>query len=114
MSMLIFAIWGCVQEFTKDCLDMTNASSTYLGIVIGALIGGVISWWIYNRQNKISREQDHILQHNNKLEQDNKKILMHLEEYTKHHDELLNRIVLLNENILAVDKKMQSMIEKQK
>jgi len=26
----------------------------------------------------------------------------------------LNRIVLLNENILAVDKKMQSMIEKQK
>jgi hypothetical protein len=46
MSMLIFAIWGCVQEFTKDCLDMTNASSTYLGIVIGALIGRVISWWI--------------------------------------------------------------------
>lgn len=42
--MLIIAIWGCVQEFTKDCLDMTNASSTYLGIVIGALIGGVISW----------------------------------------------------------------------
>jgi hypothetical protein len=39
---------------------------------------------------------------------------MHLEAYTKHHDELLNRIVLLNENILAVDKKMQSMIEKQK
>ena len=77
--MLIFAIWGGVQEFTKDCLDMTNAPGTYLGIVIGALIGGVISWWIYNRQNKISREQGHILQHINKLEQDNKKILMHLE-----------------------------------
>jgi hypothetical protein len=34
----IVAIWGCLPENTKDCIDMTNASSTYLGIVGGAAV----------------------------------------------------------------------------
>jgi hypothetical protein len=29
----------------------------------------------------------------------------------QHHDELLKKIFLINENILALDKKMQSMTE---
>jgi predicted MFS family arabinose efflux permease len=45
----ILAIWGCLPELAKDCTDMTNSSSTYLGIAIGAAIGAVISWWVYNR-----------------------------------------------------------------
>ena len=33
------------------------------GIVIGAVIGGIISWWIYNRQNKTSEKQDLMFSH---------------------------------------------------
>jgi hypothetical protein len=103
---------GCIPEFTKDCIDMTNSSSTYLGIAGGAVIGAVISWWIYNRQKKTSRTQDDILQRIEKLEEKNRKILTQLEAFAKHHDNTLNRIIHLNENILALDKKMESMTKK--
>ena len=43
LSLLVFIIWGCLPEITKSCIDMTNASSTYLSIVIGAVIGVAIS-----------------------------------------------------------------------
>lgn len=91
---------------------MTNSSSTYLGIVVGAVIGAVITWWVYNRQNKTSLKQDHVLQRVNELEQKNAHILMHLETFAKHHDDLLNKIVLLNENMLELDKKMSVIAEK--
>lgn len=40
--------WVCFTEFgSTDCKDMSNASSTYIGLAAGAAIGGVISWWIY-------------------------------------------------------------------
>ena len=91
---------------------MTNSSSTYLGIAGGAVIGAVISWWIYNRQKKTSRTQDDILQRIEKLEEKNRKILTQLEAFAKHHDNTLNRIIHLNENILALDKKMESMTKK--
>jgi uncharacterized membrane-anchored protein YhcB (DUF1043 family) len=84
MWLSILAIWGCIPEITKDCIDMTNSSSTYLGIVGGAVIGAVISWWIYNRQKKITRTQDDILQRVEKLEEKNRKILAHLEAFAKH------------------------------
>ncbi|MGC1927951.1 MAG: hypothetical protein WA667_03180 [Candidatus Nitrosopolaris sp.] len=112
MWLSILAIWGCIPEFTKDCIDMTNSSSTYLGIAGGAAIGAVISWWIYNRQNKTSRTQDDILQRIEKLEEKNRKILAHLEAFAKHHDNTLNKIFHLNENILALDKKIESMTKK--
>jgi hypothetical protein len=42
--------WVCFTEFNHtDCKDMSNASSTWIGLAAGAAIGGVISWWIYNR-----------------------------------------------------------------
>jgi hypothetical protein len=84
MWLSILAIWGCIPEITKDCIDMTNSSSTYLGIVGGAVIGAVISWWIYNRQKRITRTQDDILQRVEKLEEKNRKILAHLEAFAKH------------------------------
>jgi uncharacterized membrane-anchored protein YhcB (DUF1043 family) len=84
MWLSILAIWGCIPEITKDCIDMTNSSSTYLGIVGGAVIGAVISWWIYNIQKKITRTQDDILQRVEKLEEKNRKILAHLEAFAKH------------------------------
>jgi hypothetical protein len=47
-------VWGCLPELTKNCVDMTNASSTYLSLGLGAIIGAAISWWIYNMQKKTS------------------------------------------------------------
>jgi predicted RNase H-like nuclease (RuvC/YqgF family) len=107
----VFVIWGCVPELTKDCIDMTNTSSTYLSIIIGAAIGVVISWWIYDRQKKTSVQQDYILQRVRDLEKKNTNVLMNLENFAERHDELLNRLILLNENILELDKKIQSLME---
>ena len=104
-----FNSWACFTEFDHtDCRDMSNASSTYLGIAAGAAIGGVISWWIYNRQNKISRTQDHILHHIEEIERKNGEILTHLESYAKHHNLVLNKILLLDESIEALNKKIES------
>jgi hypothetical protein len=84
--------WVCFTEFgSTDCRDMSNASSTYIGLAAGAAIGGVISWWIYNRQNKISRVQDRILHQIQEIERKNGEILIHLESYAKHHDLVLNK-----------------------
>ena len=51
-------MWGCVD--LKDCIaggDLSNIASTYIGIIIGAFIGGFISWLIYNRQEIILRHK---------------------------------------------------------
>jgi hypothetical protein len=87
---------------------MSNASSTYIGLAAGAAIGGVISWWIYNRQNKTSRVQDRILHQIEEIERKNGEILIHLESYAKHHDLVLNKILLLDESIRALNKKIES------
>jgi hypothetical protein len=34
-----------------------------------------------------------------------------LENFAERHDELLNRLILLNESILELDKKIQSLVE---
>ncbi len=67
----IFAMWGCILEITKDCIDMTNAGSTYFGLIIGAILGRIVSWWIYNRQKKISEKQDNLLSHIMDLSENN-------------------------------------------
>lgn len=110
MWLSILSIWGCMPELAKDCIDMTNASSTYLGIVGGAAIGAIITWWIYNRQKKTSRTQDYILQRIENVEEKNRMILTDLEAFATHHDKILNEIFVLNQSILALEKK----IEKQK
>jgi gas vesicle protein len=86
MWLPILAIWGCIPELTKNCVDMTNSSSTYLGIVGGAAIGAVITWWIYNRQKKTSRKQDYILERIENIKEKNRRILTDLEEFANHHD----------------------------
>jgi hypothetical protein len=111
MLMSILAIWGCVPEFAKGCIDMTNSSSAYLGIAGGIAIGSVISWWIYNRQNKIGGTHEDILQRIEKLEEKNTNILAHLDAFAKRHDNILNKILHLNEDILALDKKLESMTD---
>lgn len=52
------APWGCTPEITKGCIDMTNASSTYLSIAIGAVVGALISWLVYALQKKSTVKQE--------------------------------------------------------
>lgn len=104
---IVFAIWGCMQELTPNCQDMTNASSTYLGIVIGAIIGGLITWWVYNRQNKTAKMQDKMLNKIADLEKIHIKILERIEALDKDHDTTL-------QHILKVDEKVEKEIEERK
>lgn len=101
----ILSIWGCVPEITDDCIDMTNAASTYVGILIGAVIGSIISWWIYNRQKKTSDKEDEVLQHIEDLEENNELILKKIEYFEKNNKKLL-------ENIYQLQKRIDSIIEK--
>ena len=103
---LLLNMWGCIPELSKDCQDMTNASSTYLGIVIGAIIGGIISWWIYYRQKKTSEKQDLTLIRIKELNERHDRVLKRLEQSDVRHDSTLNAI-------LELDKKIEHIIERQ-
>jgi hypothetical protein len=103
---LLLNIWGCIPELSKDCQDMTNASSTYLGIMVGAIIGGIISWWIYDRQKKTSEKQDLTLTRIKELNERHDRILKRLEQSDIRHDSTLNAI-------LELDKKIEHIVERQ-
>ena len=95
-------LFGCIPEITKDCLDMTNASSTYLGIAVGAAIGGIITWWVYYRQKKIAEIQDFTLKRIEELDENHDIILKRIEALDSRHEETLNKILELNKKIDSV------------
>ena len=72
MLSALFEIWGCLHELnssTYECPnDISNASSTWVGLILGLILGGVITWWVYYRQKKIAEKQDYVLAHMVKLE----------------------------------------------
>jgi len=98
-------IWGCIPEITSNCQDMTNASSTYIGIIIGAIIAGLITWWVYNRQNKTAKQQDKMLNKIIDLENLFIKTLERIEDLDKNHDATL-------QSILKIDEKVKKILEK--
>ena len=100
-----FSIWGCIPEWNADCIDMTNAGSTYFGIFIGAIMGIIISWWIYNRQKKTSDKQEEVLRHIEDLEEHNELLLKRIEYFEENNEKLL-------QNIFQLEKKIDSIIEK--
>jgi uncharacterized membrane protein YgaE (UPF0421/DUF939 family) len=81
--------WGCIPELSLSCIDMTNSSSTFLGIVVGALIGAIGSWWVFNRQKKTSDKQDYTLNRIEQLESYNEKMLEKILYLNKKIDSLL-------------------------
>jgi len=101
-----FYVWGCIPEITKNCQDMTNASSTYLGIAGGAIIGAIVSWWVYNRQKKTADIQDSALNSIKELDESHDKILKKLEDFDTRHETTLNTISELSE-------KIDTLVEKQ-
>ena len=96
MMPFLFAIWGCIPELSENCIDMTNASSTYLGIVGGAAIGAIVSWWIYNRQKFTTEKQDHILGRISDIEDTHTKILKKLADFDDKHESSFNAIQKLD------------------
>jgi hypothetical protein len=103
-------LFGCVPEITKDCQDMTNASSAYLGIAVGAVIGGIISWWVYYHQKKIAEIQDLTLNRIKAYDENHDIILKKIQDLDSRHEESLNRIFDLTKKIdLLVEK--QSTVE---
>ena len=103
---LLLDLWGCIPELSKGCKDMTNASSTFLGIAVGALIGGIISWWIYNRQKKTTDMQDFTLTRIKEIDELHERMLERLQESERRNDSTLNAVLELN-------KKIEYMIEGQ-
>ena len=99
------APWGCTPEITKGCLDMTNASSTYLSIAIGAVVGALISWLVYALQKKSTVKHDENLKKLKELDERHDTILKLIQDFQKHQKDLLQQI-------LSLDKKIDSIIER--
>ncbi len=100
MLMDIFITLGCFDS--KDCTgggDLSNIAATYIGIIIGAVIGAIISWWIYNRQQKTADEQEKILKQIEVLEEKNEHILEKVQIFEQNHDEMLKNIITLEKKI---------------
>lgn len=87
---------------------MTNASSTYLGILGGAIIGAIVSWWIYNRQKKTSDIQDRILKRVKDLEESHDEILKKIDKFDEKHESSLNSIQDLDSKIDEILKRFNS------
>src|SRR5215471_3660797 len=99
MIEIAWYIWGCIPEISRGCIDMTNASSTYLGIIGGAIIGAIISWWIYVRQKKTADMQEHVLIRIRDLEENHDEILKKLETFEEIHANASDIIQDLNKKI---------------
>ena len=99
------APWGCTPEITKGCIDMTNASSTYLSIAIGAVVGALISWLVYALQKRSTVKQDENLKRLRELDERHDNILNLIQHFQKHQEKLL-------EQILGMEKKIDSLIER--
>ncbi len=88
-----------MTELSKDCVDMSNAASTYVGIVAGTIIGGIVSWWVYNRQKRISDSQECILHRIEELEENHDAILKKLANFDDKHESTLNSMKELHKKI---------------
>lgn len=86
---------------------MTNASSMYVSLGLGAIIGAVISWWIYNIQKKTSMKQDETLRRINELEESHDRVLKSIQYFQQHQENLLNKI-------LSLDKKIDTIVDTDK
>ena len=86
---------------------MTNASSTYLGIAGGAIIGAVVSWWIYHRQKYTTAKQDNILERIKDLEENHTDILKKLEDFDDKHEHSFDSVQELNKKIDTLLKRLE-------
>ena len=85
-------------------MDMTNASSTYLSIAIGAVVGALVSWWLYKIQKNTSIKQEETLRLIKDIEESHDRVLKSIEQFQNHQERVLSEI-------LSLDKKIDAIIE---
>ena len=102
MILPIQVIWGCVPEIARGCVDMTNASSTYLSIAIGAVVGTLISLWVYKIQKNTTIKQEETLRRITDLEESHDKVLKSIEQFQNHQERVLSEILSLDRKIDAI------------
>jgi len=107
MILQVLALWGCMPEITRGCMDMTNAASTYLSILLGAVVGGLIAWWVYKIQKNTTAKQDETLLRIDDLEESHDTVLKSIQQFQQHQERLLNQI-------LSLENKINTMIEADK
>src|SRR5579884_2459658 len=94
-----YAVWGCIPELTKDCQDMTNTSSTYFSLIIGAAVGGLVSWWIFKRQKLTSEKQDITIKRIEMLNKNHERFLKRMEQIEQNRQKTLNAIYELTKKL---------------
>ncbi len=97
IQLFTLSIYGCIPELSSGCIDMTNSASTYLGVLFGALIGIIISWWIYYRQKKTTEKQDEVIKKIADLEELHYTLLKKIERLDKQHEKTLRSILKIEE-----------------
>lgn len=102
MVLTILVGWGCMPEITRGCVDMTNASSTYLSIAIGAVVGALISLWVYKIQKNTTIRQEETLSRINDIEESHDKVLKSIEQFQNHQERVLSEILSLDKKINAI------------
>jgi hypothetical protein len=76
--------------------------------MVGAGFGVILSWWLYNLQKRTSTQQDYILQRIRELEEKNTQVLVKLENFAEQSNQLLAKLIAIDESIFELDKKIQS------
>jgi hypothetical protein len=87
---------------------MTNASSAYLGILAGAVIGALISWLIYTRQKKTAEKQDYTLERIKELNERHEKMLETIEGIEERNKATLDKILQMEKSIAEIVKRGSS------
>jgi predicted RNase H-like nuclease (RuvC/YqgF family) len=80
-------------------MDLTNASSIYLSILLGAIVGALISWWVFKIQKKTTAKQDETLRRIDDLEESHDRVLKSIQRFQQHQESLLNKILSLEDKI---------------
>jgi len=81
-----------MPKITPGCVDMTNASSTYLSIAIG-VVGAFISLWLYKIQKNTTIRQEETLRRINDIEESHDKVLKSIEQFQNHQERVLSEIL---------------------
>ena len=77
----------------------------HISIILGVVVGAVISWLVYNLQKKTPIKQDETIRHINRIEENHERILKSMQQFQKHHDRVLSQI-------LDLDRKIDTIIER--
>jgi hypothetical protein len=73
--------------------------STYLSIALGAIVGALISWWVFKIQKKTTTKQDETLRHIDDLEESHDRALKSIQYFQQQQERLLNKILSLEDKI---------------